>query len=160
MVIRGQARGDSGQQHAQHHRGQVSLDAEPGDGDHCTDQGRDLRPVDTKADTAHHRERHPGLLPHVPGKVHEQVHQQCTDGQRQHDLPAAQAQGIEAHGEGVVGDVVNVIGPQGEKAVIPPAPTFGLGRRQVLVMQAWAQREGGACGCIARRRGRHLQGNR
>ncbi len=142
VVVVGEAGMDRGQQHAKHHRGQVRLNPEPGDGDNGADQRRNLRPVDAETDPADDRKRHPGFLAHVAGQVHEAVHQRRADPQRQQNLPAAQAQGIQADGERVVGDVVHIVGPQGKDAVAAPAPTFGLGRRQVLVVQAGAEYHG------------------
>ena len=52
------------------------------DGDHRAYQCRDLRAVDSEGAPADHRERYAGLLPHVPGEVHEEVHQRRTNGQR------------------------------------------------------------------------------
>ncbi|MND77540.1 hypothetical protein D3C80_692240 [compost metagenome] len=127
------------QQHPQHHRGQVGLDAEPGDGDHRADDGRQLRTVDAETHAADHRERHPGFLPHVTREVHEEVHQHGTDAQCREHLPAGQAEGEQAHGEGIVGDVVHIVGPQGKNAVTAPAPAFSLGRRKVGVVQPGAQ---------------------
>ncbi|MNO56137.1 hypothetical protein D3C76_466460 [compost metagenome] len=111
MVVHGQLRPHGRKQHAQHHRGQVGLDTEPGNGDDCADQRRYLRAVDTESDAADDRERYAGLLPHVAGQVHEEVHQRRADAQRQENLPAAQPQGEQPHGEGVVGDVVHIVGP-------------------------------------------------
>ncbi len=95
--------------------------------------------MDTEGDAADDRERHAGLLPHVAGQVHEEVHQRRADGQRQQDLPATQAKGEQAHGERVVGDVVHIVGPQREDAVAAPAAAFYARRGKVAVMQARAQ---------------------
>lgn len=141
MVVGCHLRPYSGEQHAQHHRSQVGLDAEPGDGDDRTNQRRNLRTMDAEGDAADDREWYAGLLPHVAGQVHEEVHQRRADGQRQQDLPATQAEGEQAHGERVVGDVVHIIGPQRKDAVAAPAATFDARRREVAVMQARAQGE-------------------
>ncbi|MCY1453795.1 hypothetical protein D9M71_708090 [compost metagenome] len=101
--------------------------------------------MNAEAYAAHHREWHAGLLSHVAGKVHEQVHQQCTDCQGQYDLPTAQAQGIQADSEGVVGDVMDVVGPQGKQAVVAPATALGLGGCQVVIVQTGAQGHGRIC---------------
>ncbi|MNH23362.1 hypothetical protein D3C79_832560 [compost metagenome] len=99
MIEACQRRPDRHQQHPQHHRSQVGLDAEPGDGDHRTDDRRQLRTVDTEAHAADYRERYPGFLAHVARQVHEEVHQRRTDGQGREHLPAGQAESEQAHGK-------------------------------------------------------------
>ncbi|MNM60714.1 hypothetical protein D3C81_720040 [compost metagenome] len=139
MVVDRQLRPHGSEQHPQHHRGQVGLDTEPGDGDDRTDQRRNLRAMDAEGDTADDREGDAGLLPHVAGEVHEEVHQRRADRQRQENLPATQAEGEQPHGERVVGDVVHIVGPQREDAVAAPAAAFDARRGEVAVMQARAQ---------------------
>ncbi|MNP00918.1 hypothetical protein D3C76_927170 [compost metagenome] len=143
MVVLGETGMDGGQQHPKDHGGQVGLDAEPGDGDHGADQSGNLCPVDAETDAADDRKRHPGFLAHVARQVHEAIHQRRADAQGQENLPAAQAQGIEADGKRVVGDVVHIVGPQREDAVATPAPAFRLRWRQVLVVQAGAEHDRG-----------------
>ncbi|MCY1450392.1 hypothetical protein D9M71_671950 [compost metagenome] len=139
MVVGCQLRPHGGEQHPKHHRCQVGLDAEPGDGDDGTDQRRDLRAVDAEGNAADDRERYPGFLPHVTRQVHEEVHQCRADGQRQQNLPAAQAEGEQAHGERIVGDIVHIVCPQREDTVAAPATAFHTRWRQVAVMQARAE---------------------
>ncbi|MCY1431905.1 hypothetical protein D9M71_478820 [compost metagenome] len=95
--------------------------------------------MDAEADAAHHRVGQAGLLSHVAGQVHQAVDQQRTQGERGEDLRAAHPQCEQADGEGVVGDVVHIVGPQREEAVTPPAASLCLGRRQVGAVQARAQ---------------------
>ncbi|MNG15900.1 hypothetical protein D3C84_997590 [compost metagenome] len=98
--------------------------------------------MNAETDPADDRKRHPGFLAHVARQVHEEVHQRRANPQGQKNLPATKAQRIKTDGEGVVGDVVHVIGPQREDAVATPASPFGLGRREVFVVQAWAEYHG------------------
>ncbi|MCY1419263.1 hypothetical protein D9M71_348470 [compost metagenome] len=143
VVVVGEPGMDRRQQHTKDDGREVRLNTEPGDGDHCADQRGNLRPVNAETDPADDRKRHPGFLAHVAGQVHEEVNQRRTNPQGQQDLPAAQAQGIQADGKGVVGNVVNVVGPQGKDAVAAPASAFGLGRCQVLVVQSRTEHHGG-----------------
>ena len=98
-------------------------------------------PVDAEADAAHHRERDAGLVAHEAGEVQQAEQQDGADAQGQQNLPAAEAQGKQSDGEGVVAEAVHVVGPQGEDAVGGPAATLRLGRGEVLVV------EGGLMGC-------------
>ncbi|MNP44245.1 hypothetical protein D3C76_1380980 [compost metagenome] len=119
--------------------------------------------MDAEGDAADDRKRHAGLLAHVAGQVHEEVHQRRADPQGQQNLPAAQAQGIQADGERIVGDVVHIVGPQREDTVTTPASTLGLGRCQVLVVQARTEDDGRfKCLVVGRRDGvggRQIQRN-
>ncbi|MNV59324.1 hypothetical protein D3C71_1517390 [compost metagenome] len=99
MVVLGEAGVDGGQQDAEYHRGQVRLDAEPGDGDDGADQGRNLRAVDAETDPADDRKRHAGFLPHVARQVHEAIHQRRADAQGEENLPATQSERIQPDGE-------------------------------------------------------------
>lgn len=139
VVIVGKAWVNGRQQHAENHRGEVGLDTKPGNRNHRSDQRWHLRAVDAKAYPADHRERHPGFLPHIARQVHEEKHQRRANAQRQQNLPAAQAHGIQPDRKGIVGDVVHIVGPQRKDAVAAPAPAFGLGGGQILVVQAWAE---------------------
>lgn len=149
LVVGREARPDRRQQDAQDDRGEIGLDAEPGDGDHRADQRGKLRAMDAEGDPAHHRVGQAGLLAHVAGQVHQPVDHQRAQGQRGEDLRAAHAEGEEADGEGVVGDVVHVVGPQREQAVASPATPFGLARGEVGAVQARAQRRQFAAGVMA-----------
>ena len=55
----------------------------------------------------------------------------------------------EADGEGVVGDIVHIVGPQREQAVASPAAPFGLGRGEIGAVQARAQRRQFGAGVMA-----------
>ncbi|MNS93063.1 hypothetical protein D3C72_1272190 [compost metagenome] len=101
--------------------------------------------MNAETDPANDRKRHAGLLAHVAGQVHEEIHQCCADPQRQENLPAAKAQGIQPDGERVVGDVVHIVGPQREDAVATPASAFGLGWREVFIVQARAEHDRFKC---------------
>ncbi len=149
LVVGCEPRPDRRQQHAQDDGGEIGLDAEPGDGDHRADQRGELRAVDAEGDAAHHRVGQPGLLAHVAGQVHQPVNHQRAQGQRGEDLRTAHAEGEEADGEGVVGDVVHIVGPQREQAVASPAAPFGLGRGEIGAVQARAQRRQFGAGVMA-----------
>ncbi|MCY1357133.1 hypothetical protein D9M69_436140 [compost metagenome] len=140
LVVARQLRRDRHQQHPQHDRGEVGLDAEPGDGDDRANDRRQLRAAGAEAHAADHREGHAGLLPHVAGQVHEEVDQGGAYGQGRQNLPAGEAQREQAHGEGIVGDVMHIVGPEGEDAVSPPAPTLAPGRRCTVLGSAYRRR--------------------
>ena len=52
---------------------------------------------------------------------------------------STQAEGEQAHGERVVGNIVHIVCPQREDAIATPAPPCGACRGKVAVVQARAQ---------------------
>ncbi|MNC27620.1 hypothetical protein D3C75_757960 [compost metagenome] len=95
--------------------------------------------MDAEADPAHDGVGQAGLLPHVAGQVHEAADHQCAEREGCEDLCAAHAQGEEADGEGIVGDVVHIVGPQCKQAVAPPGAICRAGRCKVGTVKARAQ---------------------
>ena len=131
---------ESGEHRQQHDvedaRGQVGLDAEPGDGDDSPHRGGQLRPVDAEGDPAHHRIGHTGLIPHEPGEGEQEEQQSGTDEESYEDLPGTEAEGEESEREPVVAQGVHVVGPQGEDAVGSPAAPLLAGRGEVRIVEA------------------------
>lgn len=123
------------QQHVQHHRGQIGLDAKPDDGDAAPDQRRDLRAAGAKTDPAHHREGHAGLLAHEAREVQQHEQEKRAEHQCGKDLPRPQPQCEQPDGKGIVAQAMHVIGPQREDVVGTPGAALLLAGCKVLVVE-------------------------
>ncbi|MDQ0728024.1 hypothetical protein QFZ21_003024 [Microbacterium sp. W4I20] len=144
----------------QHLRGEVGLDAEPGDRDATTEESGDLGTVDAEADAAHHREGHAGLLAHEPGEGEQEEQEEGAEGEGAEDRPAAHAEREQADRPDVVAEAVHVVRPEREDAVRAPLPALAGRGSEVAVVQARAdaglnREDGRRCfvqplGCAAR----------